>query len=527
METEAESRNQQNRPVGRPPGSGRGRKRKHNNDDKQARPDTVRYHCDYCQKDISDVVRIRCAVCKDFDLCLECFSVGVEISDHKNDHAYKIMDYMSFPLFEEGWGADEELLLIEGIQMYGLGNWTDVADHVSTKSQDACREHYFKIYIMSPTSPLPDTSKLLTTNLSDYLRRRQALHPMSAHDDLSKSFGAGSSASGKGSKTNKKNTKPKHQNVSCPVAHTDLAGFMPKRLEFETEWNNDAELMIGDLVLEESDDEATLDLKYQVLDIYNRRLYDRYEKRKFVLDNDLLDLKKQSKERKAKWREEPSEERALHQTMRPFLQLSNRDEHEAFLDGLAAEVKLKRRISQLQMWRTKGIRTLSEGELYELERKRRDAEKTPGTATRAKERFITMGLGSGGGGGLSEGEAAASASGEGLALRGSRWLRREHLGLWPLNECDLKPKPGRKHAGLDLTNAPGLDLLSGKERELCTRARLYPNQYLLVKERLIHEALRQGGLLHRTQARKLVELDPAKTTKIFEFLEASGWINSK
>ncbi len=57
---------------------------------------------------------------QDFDLCLECFSVGVEIKEHKNDHDYKIMDYMSFPLFEEGWGADEELLLLEAIQMYAF-----------------------------------------------------------------------------------------------------------------------------------------------------------------------------------------------------------------------------------------------------------------------------------------------------------------------------------------------------------------------------------------------------------------------
>ncbi len=31
------------------------------------------YHCNYCDKDISASVRIKCAVCADFDLCLECF----------------------------------------------------------------------------------------------------------------------------------------------------------------------------------------------------------------------------------------------------------------------------------------------------------------------------------------------------------------------------------------------------------------------------------------------------------------------
>jgi transcriptional adapter 2-alpha len=41
---------------------------------------------------------------------------------------------MHFPLFDEAWGADEEILLLEAIEMYGLGNWSDVSDHVGTKN---------------------------------------------------------------------------------------------------------------------------------------------------------------------------------------------------------------------------------------------------------------------------------------------------------------------------------------------------------------------------------------------------------
>lgn len=34
---------------------------------------------------------VKCAVCKDFDLCLICFSHGVEVFPHRNDHAYRVM----------------------------------------------------------------------------------------------------------------------------------------------------------------------------------------------------------------------------------------------------------------------------------------------------------------------------------------------------------------------------------------------------------------------------------------------------
>jgi hypothetical protein len=51
--------------------------------------------------------------------------------------------------------ADEELLLLEGIDMFGLGNWTAVAEHVGTKGQEGCRDHYYSVYIDSPAFPEP------------------------------------------------------------------------------------------------------------------------------------------------------------------------------------------------------------------------------------------------------------------------------------------------------------------------------------------------------------------------------------
>lgn len=49
------------------------------------------YHCNYCIKDISGTIRIKCNKCPDFDLCVECFSVGVEITPHKSNHSYRVI----------------------------------------------------------------------------------------------------------------------------------------------------------------------------------------------------------------------------------------------------------------------------------------------------------------------------------------------------------------------------------------------------------------------------------------------------
>ena len=68
-------------------------------------PHRALFHCNYCNKDISNTIRVKCAVCPDFDLCLECFSVGVEIHPHKRSHAYRVVDNLSFPLFTPDWGV--------------------------------------------------------------------------------------------------------------------------------------------------------------------------------------------------------------------------------------------------------------------------------------------------------------------------------------------------------------------------------------------------------------------------------------
>ena len=49
------------------------------------------YHCNYCNKDITGKIRIKCAICPGFDLCIECFSVGAEVTPHKSNHPYRVM----------------------------------------------------------------------------------------------------------------------------------------------------------------------------------------------------------------------------------------------------------------------------------------------------------------------------------------------------------------------------------------------------------------------------------------------------
>ena len=68
-------------------------------------------------------MRVKCAVCRDVELCAECFAAGAQLSPHRKDHAYRVIGNMSFSIISQDWGANEELLLLEGIEMLGVGNW--------------------------------------------------------------------------------------------------------------------------------------------------------------------------------------------------------------------------------------------------------------------------------------------------------------------------------------------------------------------------------------------------------------------
>jgi transcriptional adapter 2-alpha len=103
---------------------------------------------------LTNSLRVKCAVCPDFDLCLDCFRIGVEFKGHLSNHAYRIVDDLSFPIYHPEWGAEEELHLLEAIETYGLGNWIKVAEHIG-RTPEVCRDHYFATYIDTDTFPLP------------------------------------------------------------------------------------------------------------------------------------------------------------------------------------------------------------------------------------------------------------------------------------------------------------------------------------------------------------------------------------
>ncbi|PFH49769.1 hypothetical protein AMATHDRAFT_76028 [Amanita thiersii Skay4041] len=190
----------------------------------------VQYQCDSCTCDLTHTIRIKCAdpICESdegVDICPACFCAGKEFKQHKRTHAYRVIEINSYPIFTEDWGADEELLLLTGIASQGLGNWKKISEHIGTRTKEEVEDHYISVYINSPKWPLPRMDLRFEVDPEEFQeRKRRRIMTMNATQL----------------------PPPKSAPVSAPGVH-EIATFLPGRLEFEHELDNEAEDLVKDL----------------------------------------------------------------------------------------------------------------------------------------------------------------------------------------------------------------------------------------------------------------------------------------
>ncbi|KAJ1569965.1 Transcriptional adapter ada2 [Nowakowskiella sp. JEL0078] len=434
-----------------------------------------KYTCDGCKADITKVVKICCAECPTLDFCVECFSKGVEPSEtsHKREHPYRIMEILDYSIYEEGWGVDEELLLNEGLDLFGMGNWEQIADHIKTKTKAEVAKHYIDIYCKSSSWPLP-----------------VEVPP----------FDKDSTRRGFRETNDQRKTVIKQKPVSSAPTNHEISGYMPGRREFDTEYENDAELHIKELGFDEGDSPEETELKLTMLEIYNSVLDKRELRKAFILERDLVDFKKIQANEK---RRTPKERELYHQA-RVFAKMQSGLDFDMFMDGLMSEIKLRNRIAELQEYRKMGLTTFHEVEEYEKDKKlkvtnppskgffastsmyrpsrfRIDESPTSTTVPRTPQSIS----------GTSSAEAA----------------RRSQI-----------PPP------VDISNSEGFELLAPSEQQICSTLRILPRAYIVIKETILREYTLRNGNLRKRQARGLVKIDVNKTGKLYDFWVNMGWI---
>lgn len=463
-----------------------------------------KYHCDACSNDVTNTVRIRCADkdCPDFDLCVTCFCGGAEPVKHKTWHDYRIVKPHNFPIFSEDWDADEELLLIEAAEKMGIGNWQAIADYVGTKGRAECEQHYLDVYVSSPNWPLPRMNLQFETSEEQCReRKRQRLQqsrglvprkPASSHPNTAKPITSG------------------------PAFH-EIQGYMPRRFEFETEYENEAEQFVKDMVFNDDDTQEEIDLKVMVLDIYNSRLDRRVERKNLIFERRWLDFKRMQ----AIDRKRLKEERDIYNKTRVFCKLQTENDYETFVKGLVKEQQLRDRITTLQEWRQAGLTTIKQGEQYEREKQNRLAQ---------LKTFVSLSSERLGASGSAQRNTYRSQMAALATSNGANYYRDRPPPPAPTPTTptisSAAPSGGRKPANpLNIRDADGVHLLTEDEQILCSTLRILPRPYLVIKDTILKEYAKHG-FMKRRQARSLIKIDVNKTSRIYDFFVESGWIKA-
>nr|CCA23969.1 transcriptional adapter 2alpha putative [Albugo laibachii Nc14] len=507
-------------------------------------------NCVSCHKDLSRMIRITCSECASssaslppvIELCVECFAVGSEVAHHKKTHSYKVSDCSAFPLVcdsnraisskesvneqstatnsplkeigSTNWTAEEDLLLLDGIKLFGMGNWKDIADYIGTKSEKKCEAHYLNAYL-SQEDQLPqfidDTCGSQQVELVVQDESEDAVDPSVEVEAPSTPTKRMKNYQGSKEVRSTTGTTPVKQMVG-----TELAGYMPLRGDFDVEYDNDAEVILSDMEFAEDDTPTERELKLKVIEIYNSKLDERARRKQFVIEHGLLDYKKHQQTE----RRRPKEEREIIAQMRPFARFHTREEHEDLIQGLITAMRLQKQIVLLQEYRRNGIKTLAEAEMYEQEKKKRETE-----LAMQKQRDDASYL---------YDSTRTNSNGKDRASRYRERLTGLHDDEGSDTSSNKRPRTGdssedngrgvsKRIATSLVDGAPGAHLLAPTEKELCSKLQILPKHYLVIKDVLIRECYRLGYLTPDT-ARQIVKLDVEKSEDIYDFFVSCGWV---
>lgn len=424
---------------------------------------------------------------------------------------FSVIEQHSIPIYAADWGADEELLLLEGAEVYGLGSWADIADHIGGyRNKEEVRDHYINIYVNSSKFPLPERADPKDVSLLEENPREvfQARKKRRIEDRKEAAKNAPPAA-------------PKQKpTASVPACH-EVQGYMPGRLEFETEFANEAEEAVQHMQFDPGDGinprtgelEPEMELKMTVMDIYNSKLTIRAERKKIIFEHNLLEYRKNA----ALDKKRTKEERDLLNKGKPFARMMNCKDFQDVSSGLEYEHNLRQAIIQLQDWRTMAIGDLKSGEKYESEKQTRAQRPAPTgqfdrlagvrpskpvppvetpsattalTAPELPERLKSIQIPNG-----------AVIHPKGSLSNGITTLPLGNTN--PAVRFAPAPLPGVIPLKFTPDNGTDLHIMTEEERDLCSLLRMTPKAYLVIKDALFKEAYKTGGLVKRKVAREV------------------------
>lgn len=190
--------------------------------------------------------------------------------------------------------------------------------------------------------------------------------------------------------------------------------------------------------------------------LYNARLDERIKRKKFVIERNLLDIKKIQKQE----RKRTKEERDIINTMKIFARFQSPEEHERLVNSLIRERMLREVIEQLKMFKQKGLTTIDQIEKYiEVNKSRNNANLDNKKGEPSHNHFNET---------------------EELLKNPSKFISKREAPAIEKAVLDSK-----LYQNVDISTAPKFADLDHKERLLCSNINLKPEDYLVIKDRIL------------------------------------------
>ncbi|KAJ3449487.1 transcriptional adapter 2-alpha [Anaeramoeba flamelloides] len=332
--------------------------------------------CSSCLKPLKKSVMIICAECEDIILCSDCLSCGCEPGSHKKNHSYHIFDDRKSCVYQEGWSVSEEEQFLDILYSKGFGNWDIFSQMMITKTTEECYKHYEQVYDRSQTNYLPSENFQViqrktdnksnsnngssSTNKKLSRRERRRLEVLKLRRERQQR---------KQGRSNPQQN-PYHKN---PLSHQktsfgDVSGFMPKRKDFEMEYDNDSEKITRNMGF--TDNKISWPLKYQLLRGLNERLEERNRRKEIVINMGLSYPKKLKIKSYDQIEKISQKEKKFRKNFRKFIRcFDNLQSFETTQQSLFDEFKLKIEIQRLSEWRSFGIKSIENGKKFEIQKK--------------------------------------------------------------------------------------------------------------------------------------------------------------
>ena len=329
--------------------------------------------CSICSRDISLQIKIICSACttstSQFIYCLNCL-----VGEKHPNHDYYIVDKMNFPLYTLDWPMIDELRLISSIEKYGLDNWGDVSDSMIKRGKVECESHYYTFYFKNKDEKLPQKDNIILKEINSEGRFEINEEILKKNEEIEKkekecrtlNQGKVPEPTQQNEKSAKNNGRSvirgnRNRNGESAIQTAgEILGYWPKREEFDIEFLNDAELEIAELEFLDEDSENDKKLKMDVLRVYNLQLDERKLRKDFIVEKNLLDLKRHNNfESKLS-----KEDREILNFLKPFARFYDYSEFFDLFEGIVLEKNLKQKLYQLKMYQKQGIKTIEDLQKY-------------------------------------------------------------------------------------------------------------------------------------------------------------------